>query len=508
MSKLLQFFVRLMCSVAAVSFAVGLNVGRAEVTYVETIEAERDVTVIRMSVTPAAQPVPALKYRLTMREIDLEPGNAATYYYRVFNELTREMRHRREKFDEETELAKWYATGPDATPIAELPLVKLRAAALEPQGWLYSQLREACSRRECDWGLGVEEIRGVELIAFLLEEFQQSRELARMLLLQTRLDIAESRFEAAIDSLRTMYRLAIDVARVPFLVNGLIAIAEANMANGAMIELIAAPESPNMYWALSELPSPLVDLRRAARFEMEFGLRMFPFLQGAETTDRSPEEWNRLYTQSFRDLATVGEGGVAQFSKTGAGLVATANALANYSYAKRQLIAQGMDRGEVEAMAVGQVMAIYTERNYTQFADDFEKLWYVPFPEMRARYGKIEKRLSGAKPFSGGEQREVLPVVDLLLPATQAARTAQVRLERDVAALQVIEALRMYAATHAGGLPQSLAEIREVPVPLNPATERAFVYRLEGATAVLELPDSDGIPGYQRRFEITIAGKN
>ena len=66
----------------------------------------------------------------------------------------------------------------------------------------------------------------------------------------------------------------------------------------------------------------------------------------------------------------------------------------------------------------------------------------------------------------------------------------------------------MYAATHAGGLPQSLAEIREVPVPLNPATERAFVYRLEGATAVLELPDSDGIPGYQRRFEITIAGKN
>jgi len=110
--------------------------------------------------------------------------------------------------------------------------------------------------------------------------------------------------------------------------------------------------------------------------------------------------------------------------------------------------------------------------------------------------------------LGGGPNREVLPIVDQLLPAVQACRAAQVRLERDVAALRVIEALRIYAASHAGGLPTSLDEIAEVPVPLNPATGQPFLYRLDGQTASLDLPASDGIPNHNRRFEISIAKPN
>src|SRR5262245_39174119 len=54
-----------------------------EVTFVKSTDNDQ-LEIIRMSVTPAAEPVPALKFRLMARDIELEPGNAAPYYYRAF----------------------------------------------------------------------------------------------------------------------------------------------------------------------------------------------------------------------------------------------------------------------------------------------------------------------------------------------------------------------------------------------------------------------------------------
>ncbi len=492
----------------------------AEVTYTEG-DADNP-TVIRMTVSPAAEPVPALRHRLIARDIDLKSGNAAPYYYRALMQSSQSITRIRDKFNtricaegascaEDDQMSRWYGTGVEATPIADLPLDNVREASQMFDWVVDGYLADATMRRDCDWELGVEEIRGPDVISFLLPEFQNSREIARMLSLRTRLAITERRYDDAIDSMRMNYRLGRDVAKPPFLVCGLIGIAIQGITNGTLVELIAAPDSPNLYWALSELPQPLIDMREAARFELDFGLRMFPFIHHAETTDRSPAEWNRLFTDAFRDLSkingqvTVFGAGAATQTKTVAGIVATAVGLAGYPHAKAQLIAQGLERDRVEKMAVGQVLAIYTERNYQRFANEYEKLWYMPFWEMRRRGDAIEQQLAGSELFGGAEDREVLPLVSLLLPAMQAVRNAQVRLERDIAALRVIEALRMHAASHDGRLPSSLDEIDEVPVPPNAATGKPFVYRLDGQTAILELPAADGIPSYNRRFEIQIA---
>ena len=120
-------------------------------------------------------------------------------------------------------------------------------------------------------GIGHRELRGPETVEFLLPEFQSSRELARMLALRTRLAIAEHRYDDAIEFMRQQYRLGHDVAKEPFLVCGLIGIAIDGIANGTIIELMANPDSPNMYWALTELPQPAIDLQSAVRFEMDFG---------------------------------------------------------------------------------------------------------------------------------------------------------------------------------------------------------------------------------------------
>jgi len=164
-----------------------------------------------------------------------------------------------------------------------------------------------------------------------------------------------------------------------------------------------------------------------------------------------------------------------------------------------------MDRDSVEKMAVGQVLAIYMERNYRHTAEDWEKIWYVPFAEMPKIAEAVDKRLAAAHPLGTSDDREIIPMAALLLPSIQATRNAQVRLERQVAAIRVIEALRMYAAEHNSELPDSLEKITSAPVPMNPATDKPFEYRLDGNTAVLTLPKTDGLNNGNCQFEIRIA---
>jgi hypothetical protein len=496
-----------------VFIALAPTAARAEITYSD-VPGDLSSTVIKMTVTPAAEPVPAFAHRFVSQDIDLKPGNAAPYYYRALLDLPRRMDAVRKKYKGDEELDKWNRTDGEATPLDKLPLTKVRDAVESTiGGGVEDQLKEASQRRDCDFELGISEVRGVELIYILLEEFQRSREISRMLALRTRLEIAEHRYDDAISTMRMNYRLAHDFGSLPFIVSGLIGIAEAGITNGTALELIAQPGSPNLYWAFSELPDPLINMRNAIRFEMDFGPRMFPFIHNAITTDRSADEWNRLFARTFVDLQKAGadlswgNGPSFESDDVPAGIVATGIALLGYPHAKSQLIAQGMDRKKVEKMAVGQVMAIYTEQHYQRLADDFEKIWYMPYQESRARNEEIERELGGANLLSGSANRELVPMVSLMMPAMQAARSADIRLQRELASLRVIEALRMYAASHEGKLPPSLNDIKQVPVPLNPATGKEFLYHLDGATGILELPPSDGISGSNRRFEIQIANK-
>ncbi|HVT28559.1 MAG TPA: hypothetical protein VHE81_11150, partial [Lacipirellulaceae bacterium] len=417
-------------------FCLALTLGitstvRADVTYGKAKEGDTDIEVVRMTVTPAAEPVPALRYRLVPRDFDLKAGNRVIYYYRAELELDSTMKAIRAKFDEEKELGHWYGTGDEPTPISKLPLDKVRKANAMFEPLYRGYLQPAFELSGCDWELGVERLRGPDVISFLLPEFQNSREIARMLSLRTRLAIAEHRYADAVETMQQNYRLGSDVARVPFLVCGLIGIAVDSITNHALLDLIANPDSPNMYWAIGELPQPPIDLRLSVRFEMDFGPRMFPFIHNAETTDHSPQEWDRLFVQTIQDLHTVGstrtlfsDGNITE-QRVGAGITATAIALAGYPHAKEWLIANGMDRERVEKMAVGQVIAIYTERIYRRFADDWEAVWQVPFPQAMDLMRRLNQKLDTARPFGSGEDREVLPLVSLLLPALEAGRSAQ-----------------------------------------------------------------------------------
>ena len=77
-------------------------------------------------------------------------------------------------------------------------------------------------------------------------------------------------------------------------------------------------------------------------------------------------------------------------------------------------------------------------------------------------------------------------------PAHDRALLTMKKLDRQAAALQCIEALRLYAGAHNSSLPEKLGEITEAQVPDDPIIGKPFGYSRMGANAVLEAPLPEG----------------
>jgi hypothetical protein len=426
----------------------------------------------------------------------LKPGNSVVYYLRAFPDggIERTWKDARQEFGEAVH--EWYGS---SVPIEELPLDKVRQASGLFNDRIEQMIRPGTMRRDADWGWDAVGLRGPEAIAYLLPHIQAMRSIGWAIALRTRLAIAEHRFEDAIEDIRMNLRLGHDIGQEMFLVSSLVGMAIEGIANRTMIDLIAAPNSPNLFWALTEVPTPLVDCREAVRLEMSLGLRIFPILMEAETAEHSPAQWARLFRENIQDFNTVSDGNPFLGDDVARGLVATGMSLVAYPEAKQRLIAGGMAADEVEAMPVGQVIAIDTAREYRRIADEQEKWWYVPFGEAKRNRQRAQAVFEGPQTINFGKM-----IANFLLPAINSARNAQMRQDWQKNALLTLEALRMHAA-ETGAFPESLEEISVVPVPKNPITGQSYVYRLEDGMAVLELPFSDGMPGMAWRFELKLA---
>ncbi len=475
---------------------------QAEVV-VEEVEADGGtVTVFHMTVTPAPEPVPALKHRLWSRPQDLQPGNSVVYYLRAFPEGGMEQSWKRLHEQYGDAVDEWYRND---HPISKLPLDKVRIAAGYFEERIKQMIRPGTLCRDTDWGDDALNVRGLETITYLLPHIQVMRAIGRALCLRTRFAIAEHRYEDAIDGLRMNYRLGHDVGQDLFLVSALVGIAIEGLANNNVIDLIAASDSPNLYWALAEVPEPLVDGRRAMQLDITIAPRIVPALLDAETAQHSPAQWAQLVTDGLREFSYVdsyyGSSFVPLIESSMTGLAATGIGLFAYPDAKRRLIAAGKTLAEVEKMPVGQVLFVDAAREYRRISDEHEKWWYVPYREAGDYYQRAVATLETGNTINLGAR-----MAQVLLPAMRSYRNAQMRSQWQRNAFLTLEALRMHAAV-AGKFPETLDEITVVPVPDNPITEEPYVYRLDGEMAVLELPFSDGMPGVSWRFEMKLAEK-
>lgn len=174
-----------------------------------------------------------------------------------------------------------------------------------------------------------------------------------------------------------------------------------------------------------------------------------------------------------------------------------------YPEAKRALIARGRSTAEVEAMPVVQVAGLYCLQEFERVRDDSYKWLGVAYWQS---YDRLDRSLRNA----AGHRMDnpLLTLFMMVTPALNSARLAGVRLERQLDALQCVEAIQLYAAAHGGKLPENLDVINEAPAPIDPATGKPFFYKLEGNLATLSAPVPPGAPehpSYRIHYALKLA---
>lgn len=462
------------------SIAVGTSDGIAVAQSVQ----EEGPPVKRLVLHPAAEPRPALKYRLLPGLLDLKPGNAAVMYNKAAI-LVQSSEHE----EDQEKLSQWATTSLDELPRKEIDDVLGRHRSV------LDELDRAARREVCDWQLP---LREQFPFAILLPELQETRKFARLLAVKARVEIADGRFEEAQRTLQTGYALARHAAVGPTLINALVGMAIANTMGEQVEAWVGQPGAPNLYWALTCLPRPMIDMRMAADVEMSTLYLAYPELRGLDEA-HTPEYWRELLEKGIRDTMPLV---AAESPAISWQPLVVALAIRGYPQAKRYLIEQGRTPEEVEAMPVAQVVLLYTMRTYDELRDDNFKWYNLPYWQAHEGMEEAERRLS-----TEAKHREIIPLASLLLPAVRALKLNEARCDRTVAVLRTVEAIRMVGAAHDGRLPGRLADVTEMPLPIDPVTGRGFAYRVEGRTAVLEGPAPPGKPAdrYAMRYEMEFA---
>jgi len=447
---------------------------------------------IKLTLHPARPPAAALEYPLLPRFSEQTPGNAATLYLKAVVIWSEGNKGRAEVWEK---IDRWLTM-----PLAELPRAEVRAAVASYPGVLHN-LRLAAHRDHCDWDPPIREDEEVFMI--LLPEWQDLRIPADLLALKARLETAEGHPAEALATLQTGYAMARHVSDCRFLVAGLVGIALARTMDEQVRTLIESPNCPNLYWSLTALPDPLVDLRPALDFESEGAFFAFPELRNIDHAEHSAAEWDRILTRLTQRYA---KSGVAADDKTalGATILIAGEAIAKLPRAKNELVAIGRDRKSVDDMPPSQVILLDTLLIYRQASDEMFKWFNVPYWQGREGFAAFEKRLK-----TEVREREIIPLASVVLPAISNVRKASVRSQRSIALLRTIEALRFFAAEHDGKLPASLSDIKGMPVPDDPVSGKPFGYKLSGDTAQLDAPPPAGETWQTLgvRYEITMAGK-
>ena len=153
-------------------------------------------------------------------------------------------------------------------------------------------------------------------------------------------------------------------------------------------------------------------------------------------------------------------------------------------------------------MPVPKVIFLAMVQNYEESRDQMFKWFALPYWEARPGLERFDHYM-----MTEFRQREIVPLAaSLLLPAISAVKLSIARNDRSIALLRTVEALRTYGAAHEGRLPEKLADVTEVPLPIDPVTGQAFSYRKTGDTAVVEAIGPGDRPQSQgRRLEIQFA---
>jgi tetratricopeptide (TPR) repeat protein len=265
------------------------------------------------------------------------------------------------------QFSDWRSLPPDQLPVEQ---VESAIKKLEPT---LDSISLAARCKQCNWPF----IKPEQAQQQLMDDLSKYRQFAFILDVQAKLQIAQGRYDQARETLKTSLAMAKHLGDAPTLIQGMVGISIAALNQSRIEQWIQSDNAPNLYWALEDLPQPLVDVTKAIKIE----------------TDN----------------------------------------LKNYNILMRKAFEQQ------------------------------------------------------------------------LKPAHDRVRIQMSYVDRKIAALQCIEALRLYAGSHDGKFPQMLSDVTDIKTPVDPVTKKQFSYKSTGSEAVLELEGTEGSEGRDAvRYELKL----
>jgi hypothetical protein len=453
-----------------------------------TMEENGDQT-FRLTVSPAAEPRPALRYRFLVPPVDQIHANAATFYYKAMVDDPDWLA----RWDADEQVQSWREMPLDKLPIAE---IKRRIGPAESNEF-NAALKGGARADYCAWEDPIRESG----VVTLLPQAQKLRSLGRALAIFTRLQIAERRYQDAIGTLTLSYALSRHLGHAPSLVQNLVGMAIENLASEQARALIAGSDSPNLYWALTELAGQPVELRQALSYETRVWEFTIHKLTDLDQRTLSPREALDLFKELYAAELLMAVGPAPRHAEWGieTELAALSSALAIEPEARAYLLANGVTAADIDAMPILQRAMLYRWRQFAEVRDNLFKWFLLPDDENSER----ATRLKAIDALVGNVEAGA-PFAEALAPIPN-VYNARLHHLREINLLRAIEALRIHASQH-GAWPQSLADVTIVPVPADPMTEKPFDYSLAAGVATLSAPrSSPGNHAYPAmRFELTL----
>jgi hypothetical protein len=425
---------------------------------------------VSLTVHAMPAPKPALRYQLLPQVEELTPGNPAQFYLRCF------MEQRNFFFSKEgtTERTRYLAM-----PLAQLPAEQLRhygGSALTQADWgarLDTPDWEALHRVQND---------GIDM---LLPELGPLHILGTALRVRFRGQVAGRHFNEAIYTAKTMFALARHLGDHPTETANLLGLSIADLTLDSLEEMIQQPGSPNLYWALTQLPSPLVDLRKGLQGDRALVAVDFRTLR--DDAPLTEEQLENLVSQLS---------GVMGFARAQAGLPpqnlrARLETLVKDSKrveaARTRImnaLVQKEDLGKFPPLEIVMIMervekfpplqVVLLDEKYEHDRQRDERMKLLPLAPWQIE--ALHAKETGAHSTTG--------LFAELLPNIVADRKTQARVEQRIGMLRCIEALRMYAAKHNGRLPATVDQV-DLPLPIDPFTGKPVACKIERGTATI-----------------------
>ncbi len=411
-------------------------------------------------------PIPSMKYELLVDPIDQEAGNAADTYRKA-----------------------WAALGKGDDAIADQLFEAMQkgssdfdaiAALCGRNGQVFDLLERAGRAETCDWESGYRQ-HGART---LLPHLRNMRTLGRLLALRAHGLVHQGKIEDAIATIRIGCELGRKTGLEPIPISGLVGNGIVSMMQLDLVEAMNRLESPNLYWALATLPMPIIDFRRGMEAERISLYVNVPVLFKTRSGEITVEQWADAMGQiaAFKPDGEPGDAPVP--------IESIKEMIKPLIPAAREYYAQThqLSAAEVAKIDPIKVVGVYGFDRYQAYADEKWAINSLPYPRLIPALEGFDREIEQTR---DGEMGDVFTV---LLPSVTGVARKYVALDRQIAALTCVEAIRNYAAEHDGKLPGSLGDMTDTPAPLNPRTGEPFEYHVDGATATLADSKPDDNP--------------